>query len=289
VEGPIVEGSAQAFLGSLFSLEGKVAVVTGGTGVLGGAMARGLARAGARVGVLGRREEKARGVAQEIGGAGGEAVPLPADVLDRGQLESARKVVVDRWGSIDILVNAAGGNVPEATADGDRAIFDLPEEAFGRVVDLNLLGTLLPSQVFGEVMAQRRDGSEPSGSIVNISSMASQRAITRVAGYSAAKAAVENLTRWMAVELARRYGAGLRVNAIAPGFFVGEQNRALLLDEDGGLTERGKKIVEHTPLGRFGEPGELVGTLVWLCGPAAGFVNGAIVPVDGGFGAFSGV
>jgi NAD(P)-dependent dehydrogenase (short-subunit alcohol dehydrogenase family) len=289
VERSPVESPAQAFLGSLFSLEGKVAVVTGGTGVLGGAMARGLARAGARVGVLGRRKEKAREVAGEIEGAGGEAAPLPADVLERGQLEAARNAVMERWGSIDILVNAAGGNVPEATADGDRAIFDMPGEAFGRVVDLNLLGTLLPSQVFGEAMAERRDGSEPSGSIVNVSSMASQRAITRVAGYSAAKAAVENLTRWMAVELARRYGAGLRVNAIAPGFFVGEQNRALLLEEDGSLTARGRTIVEHTPAGRFGEPEELVGTLVWLCGPAAGFVNGVVVPVDGGFSAFSGV
>jgi NAD(P)-dependent dehydrogenase (short-subunit alcohol dehydrogenase family) len=280
---------ARTFLEGLFSLEGKVAVVTGGTGVLGGAIAKGLARAGARVGVLGRRKEKALEVAGEIEGTGGEAMPLPADVLERGQLEAARNALLERWGSIDILVNAAGGNVPEATVDGDRTIFDLPDEAFGKIVDLNLVGTLLPSQVFGEAMAKRPGGAEACGVIVNFSSMAAHRAITRVAGYSAAKAAVENLTRWMAVELARRYGAGLRVNAVAPGFFVGEQNRALLLDEAGSLTERGRTIVEHTPAGRFGEPEELVGTLVWLCGPGAGFVNGAIVPVDGGFSAFSGV
>lgn len=273
----------------LFSLKGRVAVVTGGTGVLGGEMAKGLARVGARVGVLGRREEKARIVAEEIEGAGGEAMPLSADVLDRERLASVRRAVMERWGSVDILVNAAGGNVPEATASEERTVFDLPEEAFGKVLDLNLLGTLLPSQVFGEAMVRGGEGVKPSGCIVNVSSMAAQRAITRVAGYSAAKAAVENLTRWLAVELARKYGAEFRVNAIAPGFFIGEQNRALLLNEDGGLTERGRTIVDHTPAGRFGEPEELVSTLIWLCGPGARFVNGVVVPVDGGFSAFSGV
>jgi NAD(P)-dependent dehydrogenase (short-subunit alcohol dehydrogenase family) len=161
----------------------------------------------------------------------------------------------------------------------------MPEEAFRQVLDLNLVGTLLPSQVFGEAMAQR----EQRGCIVNISSMAAQRTISRVVGYSAAKAAVDNLTRWMAVELARAFGAGMRVNAIAPGFFIGEQNRRLLLEEDGSLTARGRMIIEHTPAGRFGEPSELVSTLVWLCGPGARFVNGVVIPVDGGFSAFSGV
>lgn len=182
------------------------------------------------------------------------------------------------------MLNAAGGNVPGATLSGDTTIFDLPREAFGEVFDLNLLGTLVPIQVFGEAMAQSAQGC-----IINVSSMAAARAITRVAGYSAAKAAVENLTRWLAVELAQRYGAGMRVNAIAPGFFLGEQNRAMLVDENGNLTQRGRAIVAHTPAGRFGEPSELVGTTIWLCSPAASFVNGAVIPVDGGFGAFSGV
>lgn len=273
----------------LFSLEDKVAVVIGGTGVLGGAMARGLARAGARVGVLGRRRNRAEEVAEEIGGTGGKALALPADVLRREQLEAARGVVLERWGRVDILVNAAGGNVPAATVGDNATIFDLPLEAFREVFDLNLLGTLLASQVLGEVMARRSDGGEASGCIVNVSSMAAQRPLTKVGGYSAAKAAVENLTRWLAVELSRRYGAGLRVNAIAPGFFLGEQNRVLLVEEDGSLTPRGRTIVGHTPAGRFGEPEELVSTLIWLCGPGASFVNGIVVPVDGGFSAYSGV
>ena len=274
------------FLESLFDLSGEVAVVTGATGVLGGEMARGLARAGARVGILGRREERAEEVVAEIENAGGEALALAADVLDRGQLEAARDAVMGRWGRLDILVNAAGGNVPGATVSGDAEVFGLPEDALRRVFDLNLLGTVLPSQVFGEAMAR---GSEPRGCIVNVSSMAAQKPLTGVVGYSAAKAAVENFTRWMAVELALKHGAGLRVNAVAPGFFLGEQNRAMLVDEDGSLTERGQKIVDHTPAGRFGEPEELVGTLIWLCSPAARFVTGAVVPVDGGFGAFGGV
>ncbi len=269
--------------GELFSLEGRVAVVTGGSGVLGASIARGLAEAGARVGVLGRREERAAALAEEIAAVGGDAVAVSADVLDRGQLEAARDAVADRLGPVDILVNAAGGNVPAATAGEGRTIFDLPEAALREVVDLNLFGTLLPCQVFGETMAA---GEERDGAIVNVSSMAATRTLTRVAGYSAAKAAVENLTRWLAVELARE---GVRVNAIAPGFFIGEQNRALLVRDGGGLTERGQAVIDHTPAGRFGEPEELVGTVVWLCGPGARFVTGAVVPVDGGFSSFSGV
>ena len=271
-------------LQDLFSLDGRVAVVTGATGVLGGAMARGLARAGAKIGVLGRRRERAEEVAREISDLGGEAVAVPADVLDEEQLREVRDAVLGRWGRLDVLVNAAGGNVPGATLSGDETVFDLPRESFGEVFELNLVGTLLPVQVFGEAMT-RGDG----GCILNVSSMAAARAITRVAGYSAAKAAVDNLTRWLAVDLARRYGDGVRVNAIAPGFFIGEQNRAMLLEEDGSLTDRGRTIVEHTPAGRFGEPDELVGAAIWLCSPAASFVNGAVIPVDGGFGAFSGV
>lgn len=273
-------------LEDLFGLQDRVAVVTGATGVLGGAMAKGLVRCGARVGVLGRRKEKARRVAGEIEEAGGQAIPLPANVLDRGQLEAARDAVLERWDRVDVLVNAAGGNVAGATLDEGTSFFDLPPEAFREVVDLNFLGTLLPIQVFGGAMAA---GKEPRGCVVNVSSMAATKPLTNVAGYGAAKAAVENLTRWLAVEMNRKYGEGLRVNAIAPGFFVGEQNQDLLLNEDGSPTERGRTIVEHTPAGRFGEPEELVGTLVWLCGPGAGFVNGVVVPVDGGFGAFGGV
>jgi NAD(P)-dependent dehydrogenase (short-subunit alcohol dehydrogenase family) len=268
----------------LFSLEGQVAVVTGGTGVLGGAMARGLARAGAKVGVLGRRREKAEAAVQTIEAEGGEALALPADVLDREQLEGARKAVEQKWGRIDVLVNAAGGNMPQATLEPGQSFFDLPVEGMEQVVALNLQGTLLPSQVFGESMARAGRGC-----IVNVSSMAAARAMTRVVGYSVAKAGVENATRWLAAELARSFGERMRVNAIAPGFFIGEQNRKLLLDEDGSLTARGRTIIDHTPAGRFGEPEDLIGTLIWLCSPGAGFVNGVVVPVDGGFGAFSGV
>jgi NAD(P)-dependent dehydrogenase (short-subunit alcohol dehydrogenase family) len=278
-----VEGTVQ----ELFSLRGRVAVVTGATGVLGGEMARSLAQSGARVAVLGRREGKARSVAREIEQAGGEALALPADVLERDQLEEARDTLLQTWGGVDILVNAAGGNVPEATLSDDVGVFDLPEKALRKVMDLNFLGTLLPCQVFGSAMVDGRD--EPEGCIVNVSSMAASRPLTNVVGYSAAKAAVDDFTRWLAVELSRSYGPGIRVNAIAPGFFIGEQNRALLLNDDGSLTQRGRTIIEHTPAKRFGEPDELVGTLIWLCSPAARFVNGIVVPVDGGFSAYGGV
>jgi NAD(P)-dependent dehydrogenase (short-subunit alcohol dehydrogenase family) len=277
----------QSTLQDLFSLQGKVAVVTGATGVLGGEMARSLARSGARVAVLGRREEKARRVAAGIEAAGGESLALPADVLDRDQLELARSALLERWTGVDILVNAAGGNVPEATLADGVGVFGLPENALRQVMDLNFLGTLLPCQVFGAAMVEGSE--ERDGSIVNISSMAASRPLTNVVGYSAAKAAVENFTRWLAVELARSHGPHLRVNAIAPGFFIGEQNRDLLLNEDGSLSPRGRTIIQHTPAGRFGEPEELTGTLIWLCSPAAAFVNGVVVPVDGGFSAFSGV
>ncbi len=268
----------------LFSLEGRVAVVTGGTGVLGGAIARGLAGAGARVGILGRRQQKAAQVADAIRAAGGAAMPLPADVLSKPQLQAACEAVLAEWGRVDILVNAAGGNSPDATVFGELTFFDLTQEAFERVVQLNLVGTLLPSQVFGKVMVERRQGA-----ILNISSMTAQRPLTRVLGYGAAKSAVDNYTRWLAVELAGKYGEGLRVNAIAPGFFVGEQNRDFLYNPDGSPSARGKLIIDHTPMGRFGEPEDLVGTALWLCSDASRFVTGVVVPVDGGFSAFSGV
>lgn len=268
----------------MFNLTGKVALVTGGTGVLGGALAQGLAKSGAKVAILGRREEKAEEVAESIGSAGGEALALPADVLEREQLEEARERLLGRWDTCDILVNAAGGNILGATVVGDLDFFNVDKGALEKVVNLNLLGSILPSQVFGEVMKERGEGS-----IINISSMAAQKPLTRVVGYAASKAAIDNFTQWLAVDLAQKYGEGLRVNAVAPGFFVGEQNRDLLLNEDGSLTARGQQIVDHTPLGRFGEPDELVGTAVWLASDASKFVTGIVVPVDGGFSAFGGI
>lgn len=256
----------------MFGLDDQVAVVTGASGVLGGAIARGLAAAGARVGLLARRREPLDELAESLDD---RALVLQADVLDVAQLERARATLHERWGKADILVNAAGGNVAAATV-GERSFFELPLEALDEVMRLNFHGTVLPTRVFGAEMT--------SGSIVNVSSLAAHRALTRVVGYGAAKAAVENLTRWLAVEL-----SPLRVNAVAPGFFVGEQNRALLLDESGALTERGARIVAGTPAGRFGEADELAGTVIWLCSPAASFVTGVVVPVDGGFDAFSGV
>lgn len=267
-----------------FDLSGRVALVTGGSGALGRAMARGLALAGARVALLARRPEKLEAAVAEILQNGGEALALSGDVLDQKALERAREVLLQHWGRLDILVNSAGGNVPEATLHPGQNIFSLTEAAFRAVIDLNLMGTILPTLVFGEVMARQRQGV-----IVNISSMAATRVLTRVVGYSAAKAAVENFTRWMAVELARTYGEGLRVNAIAPGFFLGEQNRHLLVHEDGSLTERGQAILAHTPMGRFGEADDLIGTLIWLCSDASRFVTGVVVPVDGGFSIFTGI
>lgn len=272
------------YINQLFSLEGKVAIVTGGTGVLGGMMANGLAQAGAKVVILGRRQEKAEAAVQEIRAAGGEAMPAPADVMDKAQLEAVRDDVLKAWGRIDILLNAAGGTTAQATIPPDKSIFDMALDPMRHVIDLNLIGTLLPSQVFGEVLAKQREGS-----IVNISSMNAQRALTRSMAYSAAKAGIDNFTKWLAVELATKFGDGVRVNAIAPGFFVGEQNRALLLNEDGSLTARGQRIIDHTPAGRFGNPEDLIGTLVWLCSPAARFVTGTVTMVDGGFNAFSGI
>jgi NAD(P)-dependent dehydrogenase (short-subunit alcohol dehydrogenase family) len=265
-------------------LQGQVAVITGGSGVLGSAIARGLAGEGGRVAVLARRRERVEETVEEIVAAGGEALAVPADALDEESLRESARRVGERWGRIDILINAAGGTTPASTVTPDGSFFDLSVDDIRHVVDLNLVGTILPSQVFGATMAERG-----SGSIVNVSSMAAPRPLTRVVGYAAAKAGIDNFTRWLAVELARRYGAGLRVNAIAPGFILAEQNRSLLVGDDGGLTPRGEAVIAHTPAARFGSPEDLVGAVLWLCSPAAAFVTGIVVPVDGGFSAWWGV
>ena len=269
--------------GSPFDLAGRVAVVTGGYGVLGGAIAAGLARAGAVVAILGRRRAAADAKVTEIRAGGGDAIALVADVLDQAKVRSARDDLLETRGRVDILVNAAGGNVARARSD-DRPVFDVPLDAFDEVLRLNLHGSLIPSLAFGEAM-----GRLGSGSIVNVSSMAARRVLSGVLGYSVAKAGIDSVTRWLAVELARRYGDGVRVNAVAPGFFVTEQNRAVLLEPDGSHTERARAIISHTPMGRFGKPEEVVGAVQWLCGDAAAFVTGAVIPVDGGFSVASGV
>lgn len=269
---------------NLFDLRGRVAVVTGGGGVLGGSMAGSLARAGVRVALLGRTAATLEAAAERIAADGGEALPVVADVLERRALEGACAQVVARLGAPSILVNAAGGNRPGATILPEQSFFDLSVDDFDRVVALNLKGTVLPTLVFGRAIV---DGG--GGSVVNVSSMAAARPLTRVVGYAAAKAAIDNFTRWLAVEAARKLDGRLRVNAIAPGFFVTEQNRALLTEPDGSPTARGRAVLEHTPLGRFGEPADLHSTLHWLCADASRFVTGVVVPVDGGFGAFAGV
>ena len=268
----------------LFSVENKVAVITGGTGVLGSVMAKGMADAGAHVMIIGRRVDAGEKVVGEIQKAGGKATFFQADVLNKEELQKIKTQILSTAGTIDILINGAGGNMPGATIPPDKTFFDLDTKAFQQVVDLNLLGTVLPSQIFGEVMATNKKGI-----IINISSMSAFRPITRVVGYSAAKAAIDNFTQWLAVELAKKVGQGIRVNAIAPGFFITEQNRALLTNADGTLTARGNAVINQTPFGRFGEADELVGTLLWLCSDASKFVTGVVVPVDGGFNAFCGV
>ena len=268
---------------SMFSLRGKTAVVTGGGGVLGTTFARTLAQAGAMVWVADIREDAARAVADLLVSEGLRADALTANVLERASLEA----MLAKTGTPDILLNGAGGNMKGATTSPDMSFFDLPLEAMEKVIALNLFGgALLPSQVFGRSMSAKKEGAV----IVNVSSMNAFRPLTRIPGYSAAKAAVSNFTMWLAVHLAQEYNPRLRVNAIAPGFFLTEQNRFLLTDEKSGeLTPRGKAIVSHTPMGRFGSPDDLAGTLLWLCSDASAFVTGIVVPVDGGFSAFSGV
>ena len=252
--------------------------------MLGERMAGCLANHGAKVAILGRDQKKAKQTALSLAEGGLSCMGLKADVLDQSQLFRARDRVLEEWGKVDILINAAGGNMPGATIGVDQTIFDLNIEDFRKVTQLNLDGTVLPSLVFGKCMAEQN-----SGTIINISSMTVQRAVTRVVGYSAAKAAIDNFTRWLAIEMAKKFGEGVRVNAIAPGFFITGQNKDLLTNPDGSLTSRGNDIIRNTPMGRFGEPNELNGVMIWLSSDASSFVTGTVVAVDGGFSAFSGV
>ena len=265
-----------------FDVQDKVAVVTGGAGVLCAALCRALAGAGAKVAVLDLRPEPAEALAAELGNG---AVGVACNVLDKASIEAASQKVLEVFGRVDILINGAGGNKPQATTNAEQSFFDLPADALRWVFDLNLMGTILPSQVFGKIMAGQK-----SGVILNISSMNAFRPLTRIAAYSAAKAGVSNFTQWLAVHMAQEYSPEIRVNAIAPGFFLTEQNRFLLTDkETGDLTQRGRQIIGHTPQGRFGTPDDLIGVTMWLVSPASSFVTGIVVPIDGGFSAFSGV
>lgn len=271
----------------LFRLDGKVAALTGGGGVLASAIAGGLGAAGARVAVCDLVLEKAERTAAGLREKGVEARAYGMDALSKASLGAGCEAICRDFGGVDILVNAAGGNLPEASTNAERSFFDIPLPSLEKVVALNLFaGAILPAQVFGRKMVENADG----GSIINISSMNAIRPLTRIPGYSAAKAAVSNFTQWLAVHVAQNYNRRLRVNAIAPGFFLTDQNRYLLTDEKTGeITERGRAILAHTPMGRYGEPEDLVGTAVWLASPASRFVTGIVVPVDGGFSVFSGV
>lgn len=270
---------------SLFSLEGKTAVVTGGGGVLCTGISCALAQAGAKVAVLERREEKAVAACQKIEEMGGQALAVQCDVTDKSKVLAAADKVMSAFGKVDILINGAGGNRPQATTSPDLSFFDISDEALQQVFNLNLTGTLLPSQVFGRYMAEARQGT-----IVNISSLTAFRPLTRIPAYSTAKAAVNNFTQWLAVHMAQEYSPSIRVNAIAPGFFMTKQNRFLLTDEETGeLTPRGKSIISHTPMARFGVPEDLISAVLWLVSPSASFVTGIVVCIDGGFSAFSGV
>jgi NAD(P)-dependent dehydrogenase (short-subunit alcohol dehydrogenase family) len=266
------------------SLKDKVIIVTGGTGILGNAFVNGIVEAGGIVGILGRKADVANERADVINKNGGKAIALVADALNEEELLAAKNKVLDSFGRIDGLVNGAGGNMPEGVLMPDQDIFKMNLEGMKKVMDLNLWGTVIPTQVFGEEIAKTGKGS-----IVNISSMNSKRAVTRVLGYNMGKAAMDCYNQWFAVELANRYGDAIRMNAIAPGFFLTEQNRNLLTKPEGGYTARGEAVIRNTPFKRFGNPDELIGALVWLLSDASSFVTGSMIIVDGGFSAFSGV
>ncbi len=267
-----------------YSLKGKVIVVTGGTGILGNAFVKGIIEAGGAVGILGRNKDVANKRAQAINNGGGQAIALVADVLNESELKHACNLILEKFGRLDGLVNGAGGNMPQGVLQPDENIFEMNLDGMKSVMDLNLWGTILPTQIFGEALAKTGKGS-----IVNISSMNSKSAVTKVLGYNMGKAAVDCYNQWFAVELANRYGDKIRMNALAPGFFLTEQNRNLLTKPEGGYTPRGESVIRNTPFKRFGHPDELIGALVWLLSDASAFVTGSMVCVDGGFSIFSGV
>ncbi|MFN6203648.1 MAG: SDR family oxidoreductase [Acidobacteriota bacterium] len=268
----------------MYDFTGRTVAITGGAGVLCGAMAEALVSCGANVAILDREPEKAQPIIDRLTGPG-RAVAFYTDVLKPEVLRENLDQIVGEFGGFDYLINGAGGNSPGATTRPDQTFFDIPESALRFVFDLNMLGTIFPCQVFGKRMAELGDGV-----ILNVSSMSAFRPLRRVLGYSAAKAGISNFTQWLAVHLAQEYSKQLRVNAIAPGFLVTEQNRNLLLDASTGeLTPRGRSIIDHTPMGRFGDPEDLLGTVLWLLSPASSFVTGAVIPIDGGFAAFAGV
>ncbi len=269
---------------NLFEIKERVIAITGGYGVLGGSAAKYLAAQGAKIAIIGRNEAKGEAFAGEIRAAGGEAIFAKGDATSRADMESVRDMIIATWGKIDTLINAAGGNMPGATIGPDATIFELGIDDMRAVMDLNMMGSVIPSLVLGEHIA--RSGK---GSILNFSSMSSQSVITRVVGYSAAKASIDNFTRWLSVEMATKFGEGVRVNAIAPGFFLTEQNRTLLTNPDGSYTPRAEDIVRNTPFGRMGRADELHGAIHWLVSDAASFVTGTVIPIDGGFSIFSGV
>ena len=268
----------------LFDLTGKSAVITGGGGILCGEMSRALAEAGVKTAILDINKQGAELLANQINKAGGQAISLQCDVLDKHSLQISAERILTEFQTIDILICGAGGNKPQATTSSEQTFFDLPADAIRWVFDLNFTGTLLTSQVFAKIMAEQGHGI-----ILNISSMNAYRPLTRIPAYSAAKSAVSNFTQWLAVHLAQEYSPEIRVNAIAPGFFVGEQNRRLLFNEDDTLSARGQQIIDHTPMGRFGVPSELIGTMFYLLSPASDFVTGIVLPIDGGFSAYSGI
>ncbi|MDD4920524.1 MAG: SDR family oxidoreductase [Bacteroidales bacterium] len=267
-----------------FSVKDKVAVITGAGGVLGGSLARHFVAQGARVAALDIRKEQLDSVVEILRSKGGQAAGFVSDVLDCMELRKTAQQITDLWGTIDILINVAGGNLPGATLGEDQSVFDMKIEDWKKVTDLNLNGTVYPSLAMGRVMADRG-----TGSIINISSMAAYSAITRVPGYSAAKTGIISFTQWMAMEMALKFGEKIRVNAIAPGFFIGDQNRAVLLNPDGSLTDRSRKVLARTPMKRFGNITELNGAVQFLCSEAASFITGIVLPIDGGFSSFSGV
>ncbi len=266
----------------LFNVKDKVILITGGSGILGTSMVHHFAQEGAKVVILDRNVEAGEALSESIVSKGFEAIFVQTDVLNKEVLESNFSFITGKYGRIDVLINGAGGNMAGATITPDKTIFDLDVEAFRKVVDLNLFGTILPTIIFSKAMVAQKEGV-----VINISSESAIRPLTGVCGYGSAKAAVTNFTKYMASELAMKFGPGIRVNAIAPGFFITEQNRTLLTNPDGSYTERGKQVIAHTPFGRFGDPEELLGTLQWLASDASKFVTGTLTVIDGGFDAFS--